>query len=966
MKSIFLSSLAGALLLSLCTVQAEAPSKPWAHEASDLKPDPAVVWGRLDNGMRYAVLPNSEPPNKISLRLYVDAGSLMEEDSQQGLAHFLEHMAFNGTKNYKADEMKAYFQRLGMSFGGDTNAHTSFKETVYDVELPDSTPALIDEALKLLNDYASGMLLGASEIEKERGVILSEKLARDTVDYRTMVEGFKFSMPESLIPKRLPIGTAEVIKTAPRERFLDFYTKWYTPDRIAIIAVGKVNPADFATKLKASFASLKPAAQSRPDPNLGKITPGQGLQTKLHSEKEAGQTTISIDVARLSRRRPDNAETRFETLLRELAESMLNRRLDKISRQENAPFLSAQYSYDEFLEFVEGDSVQISCKPEQWDKALAVGEQELRRAIRFGFSEAEFKQAKASLIEQLENAAKGATTRRSRELADQLQNAIASKQVFTHPGDDLVRVKTALAKATPVQCHDLIKSAWATDDVRVFVGGNLILENGEAKIKETILKSRAMEVTAPAAEKEEAFAYTDFGPPGTISKREEIADLGVTLITFGNHVRLSLKPTDYTKDAILVNANFGAGKLLLPADKPGLAFFADSVFDAAALEKHSTDDLERILAGNTVGVSFAVGDEFLSLSGKTNKKDLLLQSQLMCAYLTAPGYREEGMRQLRLGLDAIYNQVEHTPEGILKTKLDGIIHNGDPRFSFPAKEQLQARTMADLKAWLTEPLQKSYLEVAIVGDFDLETAVKAATATFGALPARQAERPNLDEARKVQRTTETDKTLTFESKIPKGIVAVYWPTTDRRSDIKLSRSMNLVSSVLDDLVMEKVREELGESYSPDVHSTMSDTFLNDGHIAAYLVCEGKTAPSISKIVKEMGVSLAKTGATADQLERARKPLLTMLETQRRNNIWWLKTVVSEAQSSPQRLDWARTMEEDYKSITVEEINALAKKYLVNDRALAVRIIPQGAAADVPKPKSAAPTSKKPAAKAAGK
>ncbi len=919
---------------------AAAPNAAWPQEASDLKPDPAAVYGRLDNGIGYILLPNAEPPKKVSVRLYVNAGSLMEEDSQQGLAHFLEHMAFNGTTHYKADEMKNFFERLGMSFGGDTNAHTGFKETVYDAELPDGSPAMIDESLKLLHDYASGMLLGPEEIEKERGVILSEKLARDTVSFRTMLEGFSFSLPESLIPKRLPIGTENVIKTAPRERFSSFYSKWYTPDRLTIIAVGDVKPAELAAKIKAAFNDIKPAATPIPDPELGKVTVSKGVTTKLHTEKEAGETTINIETSRPSRRLADTTDTRFENLLRGLVESMVNRRFEKISRQPNAPFLNAQFGHEDFLDFVESDSVQITCKPEQWEAAMDSGEQEVRRAVQFGFSEGEFNEAKANLLEAMENAAKQAPTRQSKALANEIQQDLAGHRVFTHPAADVSRVKAALAKATPTLCHAMIKSAFATEDVRIFVGGNLALEEGEAKLKAAYLKSRAAAVTAPKEEKEEAFAYTDFGKTGDIAKREEIKDLGITLVTFANHVRLNLKPTDFSKDTVMVNVNFGSGKLQLPANQPGMAMFVDSVFDAGALAAHSSDDLERILAGRTVGASFGLTDEFLSLSGKTNQKDLLLECQLLCAQMNAPGYREEGLRQLQLGMDALYTQVEHTPDGILKTQLDGLLHNGDPRFLFPKQAELKARTIDEMKAWLAEPLKSSYLEISMVGDFDVEAAITDVARTFGALPERAEARPEYATERMVKRAEAMEKTLKFTSKIPKAVVAVLWPTSDRRADIKQSRRLNITASILNDMVMEKVREELGESYSPDVHSTMSDTFPGDGNVTAYLMCESKTADEIGNIVKTIGAKLAATGATADQLERARKPLMTMMDTQMRNNLWWLKTIVSEAQSSPARLEWARSLKADYAAITVADINALAKQYLSADRATVIRIVPE--------------------------
>lgn len=943
MQKLFL--LMSAVALSNAGIQAQESfaGTPWPQDGSDLKPDQAIVFGRLPSGFRYAILPNVEPPKRVSLRLYVNTGSLMEEDDQQGLAHFLEHMAFNGTKNFAAGQMKEYFQRLKMSFGADTNAHTSFKETVYKLELPEGTDAYFKDALTLFRDYAEGMLLQEKEIDNERGVIKSEKLARDSVDYRMMVEGFKFSLPESLIPKRLPIGEVKVIETAPRERFVSYYQKWYTADRMVLVAVGDVKPAELAEKIKAKFGDLKPAAQTLPDPDFGKVSSGHGLITKLFSDKEAGETTISMDLARPSRRRPDNGTTRFENLVSGLAESMINRRLSILSRKENAPFIAAQASTDDFLEFVESSSLQLTCKPEQWEKALAAGEQELRRALKFGFTAGEFEEAKANLLTEMENAAQQAATRRSQDLSNQLIAATASKRVFTSPADDLARVRSAIKKIAPEACHEQFRKNWDSEDLRIFVAGNLTLENGDAKVKEAFLKSRSSEVTPPAKEESQSFAYTNFGTLGKVAKREEAKDLGMTLVTFENNVRLNLKPTNFAKDTIFVSVNFGAGKLTAPKDKPGLQFFTNAVFDTGALEKHSADDLERLLAGRTASVNFGIGDEFFNLSGKTNQKDLLLQFQLLCAQVIAPGYRDEGVRQLKLGLDAIYTQLETTPEGILQSQTQAFLRNQDPRFVFGSKEELKQRNMAEVKAWLAEPLTSSFMEIAVVGDFDVESAIQAAAATFGALPVRPAQRPDYAEDRKVGRTQEKDKTYSFKSTIPKAVVAVFWPTTDRRKNITLSRQLNLLASILDDMVMEEVREKMGDSYSPDVHSIMSDSFDGEGAVAAYLICEGKNSGKIAAIVKEIAAKLAAEGATADQLLRAREPLMKMIEDQKRNNAWWLQTVAAQAQSSPQRLDWARTMTEDYGKVTVEDINKLAKEYLGADRAISVKIAPEGVA-----------------------
>ena len=389
-----------ALLCLHAPLHALAPA--WPQEGSDLKPDPKARFGRLENGFRYVILPNDEPPGRASLRLYMDVGSLMEADDQQGMAHFLEHMAFNGTKGYpESEDMVEYFQHLGMSFGGDTNAHTSFRETVYQLEIPKVDEKYFSDAIKLFRDYLDGMLLREKEIDKERGIILSEKLSRDSVDYRTMLAGFKFAMPDALISGRMPIGQENTIKKMTPKRFVDFYETYYTPQRAIVVVVGDVkDPAMVEKMIQASFKDAKPRRDQSPDPDMGKVTAGRGLIAKLHSEKDAPATDISIELQRPSKKQPDTTARRRELMVRDLADLMLNTRFSKLAKAEGSPIMSGEsYSY-EYLEFVEVIGVMTKCKPENWKAALALIEQELRRGIQFGFTDSELEEAKASLLKQ--------------------------------------------------------------------------------------------------------------------------------------------------------------------------------------------------------------------------------------------------------------------------------------------------------------------------------------------------------------------------------------------------------------------------------------------------------------------------------------------------------------------------------------------------------------------------------------
>ena len=932
------------LLLTLAcflgSPERSAQAITWAHEQSDLKADAKAVWGRLDNGLRYVIYPNKFPVAKrASLRLYMNAGSLMEEDDQQGMAHFLEHMAFNGSKNFAAGTMVERFQRLGMGFGADTNAHTSFKETVYKLEVPRVDDGMISEALTLFRDDLDGMLMGQAEIDKERGVILSEKLARDSVETRIMEDSYRFSLPDALIPNRMPIGTEDTIKGMNRQRFVDFYNKWYTPKRAVLVIVGDVDVPMLEGIVKKLFASAKPNGANSAEPDLGKITTGRGVIAKLHTEMEAPNTDISIEVLKQASKDSDSAAKRRAKMIRTLADSMLNQRFSLLTKAEGSSFLEAEaYNFDMF-KFVSSSGIGLKCKPEQWQTALSVAEQELRRALEHGFTAAEFAEAKATLLHAAHLNAEQADTRKNADLSNSFVQAIADDRVITDPADDVKRIEAALAGATADECLAALRSAWKSDDVNIFVGGNLKLDDASAKILAVYQDSRKVPVEAPKKEEEGTFAYTQFGPAGAIASRKEVADLGVTQVVFANNVRLNFKKTEFEKNSIRVVVGFGGGKLEAPADKPGIIPLAQSTFHAGGLEKHSSDDLRRLFASKTVANDFVVGDESFLLAGKTTPTDLLSQCQLLAATITAPGYREEGERQFKKGLDSIYTELEHTAEGVMQNKVVGFIHSNDPRFIFPERQLLDKLTTADVKAWLSPALKESYMEVSIVGDVDADAAIKAVSETLGALPRRAEKKADFTAQRQVKMPAEPkDKDFDFTTQIPRAYALAYWPTTDM-FNIQRTRRLSVLGQILDDRLRIKIREELGETYSPASYHVPSDTYPGYGYMTAMATLKPDQVARVKPMFVDIASSIGKGGITDDEFQRALLPMLQQLQQMRRDNKYWSMNVLRNCQEHPERLDWARSFENDFKSIKKDELEALAKEFLGSPRALVIGLLP---------------------------
>jgi zinc protease len=919
----------------------------FAHETSDLPADPAVKWGRLENGLRYAIRPNHEPKGRVSVRLAVQVGSLFENENQRGLAHFLEHMAFNGSRHFPPATVVEFFQRLGMDFGGDTNASTNFDRTIYQLELPDTKPGTMREAFTFFADVAGGLLLDPPQIEKERGIILSEKRVRDSVGLRTSLAELEFLVPETRFPQRLPIGLEDVIKTATRERFVEFYDAWYRPERMFLVVAGDIAPAMVESLVKELFSPLTARTSAVPEPHLGTVTAPASIMATLHPEPEAGSTNVSLETVVPYAYEPDTAALRLKYLPRTLALRMLNRRLSILSKKEGAPFLSGLVGVTEQFNFFRNASIELNCRPEQWQAALAVAEQELRRALEHGFQPDELAESVAEMRNNLEQAVHTAPTRHSKALADELAEDLLDRSVTTHPSAELALYQPALAKITPPDCTAALRTTWAEANGRnIFVTGNLSLSEAPQAISAAYAASHAVAVTAQARTDEAAFAYTDFGRPGEVTKKQGIDDLATTLLQFKNGVRLNLKPTDFEAGRIRISVRVGGGMLTMPMDQPGLSLLANVAFTAGGLGQHSVDELQRMLAGKTIGLGFGAHADAFTFSGDTNRTDLLLQLQLFCAFLTDPGYRPESIRQVHKAAEQLYARLAHTPDGPFQLEVDRLLASGDVRFGLPAKEAMLTRSLVELKAWLTPEFARGPIEIAIVGDFDAAATTAAVARTFGALPAR-ADKPAYDSARKVALpAAPLTRQYTVETEIPKAVVRLYWPATDSR-DIRLARRLRLLAEVLADRLRVKIREEMGGTYSPNATSDLSDTYPGYG----YIVADATVAPDQTRIIadaiKAVAASLHKGGVTEEELVRAKQPVLTALRESARTNPYWLNSVLGSAQEFPQKLDWSRTRYSDIEGVTTAELSALAKQYLDPAKAHEFIVVPAAGSATTP-------------------
>ncbi len=912
----------------------------WPQDRSDLTADAELVFGRLENGVRYIIKENSTPRDRVSMHLYVQTGSLNERRSERGVAHFLEHMLFNGSTHFPPGEMVKYFQRIGMQFGPDANAHTGFIQTVYDIILPRGDEKSLGEGLLVLRDYADGAMLLPEEVMREKKVILAEKRSRDSASFRTLKTAFAFEMPGLLVSERFPIGLESTIRQADAKMLRGYYNAWYRPERMILVLVGDLD-VDTATRLiQDRFGSLRAGAPTREPPDFG-FMKHEGVGSFYHHEAEAGATTVSLEHIVVERQPRDSAAQRRKALLEDLANHMVQKRLERIVQLPKTVLTDARIASGDYLGRLRYAEIRADCKPGDWSAAIAEIEQVLRRARMYGFTPAELQRAKDEYRALLEKAVKEAGTRDSKDLAGEVTHSLNNWRVLLSPRQELDLLAPALEKISLDQVQDAFAKAWMEDHRLVLVTGNAVL-NEDKKIAEgnivAAYRNSLLTSVTPLAEKTVArFPYLP--PPadtGSIVRRQFFDDLGIERVDFANGVVLHLKRTEFKANEILVTLSFGQGRAAEPAGQPGLAMMTETVVNESGLDGIDLLQLQEALAGKVARARLQVREDMFLIDGETIPEELPLLFQLLYAQVRDPGYRPE-IRALALKRwEQEYQAMERSTDGLLRLKVDSFFAGNDPRLGMAPWEQLQLRTLAQVRQWYGRQLRQGPVSIAVVGDFEPDTVIELARRYFGAMPEAQGRPvavrpiPGFPSGEKLRLTVDTD--------IPKALVVVAYPTEDFWK-IRRTRRLAIMAELLSERLRERIREKLGAAYSPYAYNRSHRAYAGYGTTQVHVLVDPRQAEAIASEVREIARQVAVKGVGTDEFRRVLDPTLTYIKDIRQTNDYWLHNVLTGADRYPQQLDWSRSFVEDYASITARDVIELAHRYLDDHRAATVIVSP---------------------------
>ncbi|MFN2579109.1 MAG: M16 family metallopeptidase [Pyrinomonadaceae bacterium] len=928
-----------AILLALC-VAATQTRLVRAQAVTDSMPlDPQIAMGKFANGMSYYVRANKKPEKRAELRLVVKAGSILEDEDQQGLAHLVEHMAFNGTKHFPKNEIISFMESIGMRFGADVNAFTSFDETVYELTVPTDKPEVLDKALLILEDWAHNLTFDPAETEKERGVVMEEWRLGRGANMRMLQKIFPVILKDSRYADRLPIGKPEIIQKGKAERLKQFYTDWYRPDLMAVVAVGDFDKAAVQKLLASHFASIP--APTKPRPRQEFDVPGHAETSYvIATDKEANTTSVEIDTLLPSREEKTVGDYRQQTVDR-LFSGMLSARFSEIAQQPNAPFINAGAGRGSFFARSKDSATLFALvKEDGIERGLEAILSEAQRVARFGFTATELDRQRQNVLRLYERNAIEKENRESASRADEYVRNFLDNESLPSADDEYNLQKKFLPEITLDEINKLA-TEWFPDRNRMVVveapdkPGLAIPDQAKLAV---VLKSAATKELKPYVDTVASATLLDSAPsPGKITKTTTKESAGITEWELSNGVRVILKPTIFKEDEILLRASSPGGSSLAPDSDYIPAAFATQVITAGGVGKFNAVDLRKMMAGKVAAATPFITEVYEGLNGTSSKKDLETMFQLIYLRFTQP----------RADVNAFNVQASQ-----MKTMLAN--QSVVPEYNF-SKALMAARYQNHLRRQLTTPemidswnLDKSLafykdrfadasdFTFVFVGSFDLPTIQPLVEKYLGSLPSLHRKESWKD----VGVRTPSDIVVKKVEKgvEPKSISAIVFsgPFEYTQANRIAIRAM---SEILQRRLLEVIREELSGTYGINATPTYQRVPNPEYSITINFGSSPDRTDALVKRVFEELEKFKAEGPTEQQLTDEREILLREFETNSKLNNWLVSQIGQRYESGedPAGL-WV--IPDLYRKIDKAMVQDAAKKYLDTKRYVEVMLFPE--------------------------
>ncbi len=877
----------------------------WAQDnfkmTDPLPVDPNVITGKLDNGITYYVRHNSEPKNRAELTLVVNAGSVLENEDQRGLAHMCEHMAFNGTKNFPKHALIEYLESIGMKFGADVNAYTSFDETVYMIEVPLDTTAYLDKGIQVLYDWACNVSYEGEEIDNERGIIHEEwRLGRGAQDRLTRAT-FPTILYNSKYAERLPIGDTAIFDHCSYDKLRNFYADWYRPDLEAVIVVGDFDAQKVANQVKEMFAKIPKKTEGRPRV-YPEIPDHQETLVKIATDKETPYSMVQIFYKHDMKTMKTYADYKA-SITEQLFSGMLNQRLNEITMKPDAPFAYGMVIYTHFLGKKDAYISFAMAKNDKIKEAVKTLLEENERIKQNGFTNTEFEREKKAYMKQMEKTYNERNKLNSNQFVSEYhQNFSVTEEPI--PGIELEYNLTQkfLPEITLDEVNKLINE-WITDKNLVIIVEAPEKEDiklpSEDEIKNlvTTVKNSKLEAYQDKALNKPLIA--DNITPGKVEKKSKDKILETTIWTLSNGIKVVIKPTDFKDDEIKMKAYSWGGYSLYPLKDNFSARYCTDVINESGLGDYTNVDLQKYLADKTANVNTYISETTEGLSGTSSVNDFETMLQLTYLYFTHPRYDKEAYDAYIARMKSMIENQSADPQSVWSDSISAAMNGSSPYKRTLSIDNLEKIDFKRLNSIYRERFEDpTSFTFFFDGNIDEKTAKPLIEKYLGGLPAEN----------------KTEKYKDLGIRFPKTIIdkpvikgtddksLVYMIFTGNFTDNLENRIfIQAVADILTDKLLNEIREKEAITYSISANPMYNDFPVQEYGIGIFYSASPNNVSKVKDKILEFIKQFQTEGITDDDLNKTIEKAKRKHEDEMRKNNYWLNQLVwlEQMQAKPE-------------------------------------------------------------------
>lgn len=942
-----LASLALATLAPVLPAHAQIAPRPvqtaddpWLYKGSDLVHDEAWKFGRLPNGLRYAVRKNGVPPGQVSVRVRIDAGSIHEQDNERGYAHLLEHLSFRGSVHVPDGESKRIWQRLGVTFGSDSNASTTFTQTVYKLDLPMATPQGLDESLKILSGMMTGPAISQQALDAERPVVMAEAREQPGPQQRLQDAMLDLMFAGQPVANREPIGTTETLAAATPASVQAFHNRWYRPERAVVIAIGDVDPLVLEAMIQKHFAAWKGEGPAAPSPDFGKPSDGHPVAATL--VEPALQPLVMMSTVRPWTVFSDTVIFNQKRMVDLVAIRIINRRLESRARA-GGSFIAAGADLSDVARSANMTTVQVLPLGDDWQAALRDVRGVIADAQATPPTQAEIDRELAEIEVQMKQRISTAPVEAGMKMADDLVEAVDINETVTTPEGSYDIFKGAIAAKmfTPETVQAASRRVFQGTATRALVNTRTPEPDALAKLTAAITADAVSNGARRVLASVSFDQLPKLGKPNLVTSRTNVLPgLDVEKVVFANGVNLLMRQDASEVGKVYVTVRFGRGMNAIPANRETPAWAGEMALVAGGIGKLGQEELDALIGKRQMGFQFDVAEDAFKFIGQTSKEDLEDQLRLFAAKLAHPAWDPNPVLRAKAGVLSGYAGLSSSPDAVIGRDLERLTHDGDPRWGIPPLAVIEATTPESFRKFWEPLLATGPIEVEVFGDMESEATVKAVAATFGALKPRPAATTPVPPVRFPAHVA-TPVTRTHSGKPDQAAAVIAWPTGGGSAGISESRKLDILAAVFRDRMIEQLRSKAGVSYSPQVASQWPLGMDGGGKLVALgLVAPDKTG-FFFELARSIAADLVAKPIDDDELARAVQPIKQQIIRSSSGNMFWMR-LVEGGSFDPARIAAVDTLATDIGRTTPAELQALAAKYLRPEKDWTMMVVPEKA------------------------